>query len=114
MQCRIVILCNAIIVQMPIPVALRSKAWVRGRSLAGNVGSNPAQGGLGCLSVLNVMGCAGRSLDRWPVPVPEESYRVCVNVLVSAIKCNNKPLHERLFQHSVILTEKNQLLVMNV
>ena len=29
---------------MPIPVAARSKAWVCGRSLAGNVGSNPAGG----------------------------------------------------------------------
>ena len=29
---------------MPIPVAARSKACVRGRSIAGNVGSNPAGG----------------------------------------------------------------------
>ena len=29
---------------LPIPVAARSEAWVRGRSLAGNVGSNPAGG----------------------------------------------------------------------
>ena len=31
-------------VRMPIPVAVRSKAWVYGRSLTGIVGSNPAVG----------------------------------------------------------------------
>ena len=29
---------------LPIPVAVRSKAWVFGRSLTGIVGSNPAGG----------------------------------------------------------------------
>jgi hypothetical protein len=33
----------------PIPVAARSKAWVRGRSLAGIAGSNPAGGMNVCL-----------------------------------------------------------------
>jgi hypothetical protein len=28
---------------MPIPVAMRSKAWICGRSLTGIVGSNPAE-----------------------------------------------------------------------
>jgi hypothetical protein len=31
-------------VYTPIPVAVRSKTWVYGRSLAGIVGSNPAVG----------------------------------------------------------------------
>jgi hypothetical protein len=31
-------------VLLPIPVAVRSKAWVYGRSLTGIVGSNPAGG----------------------------------------------------------------------
>jgi len=37
-------------------VAVRSKAWVYGRSLAGIVGSNPA-GGMDVLSVLSVVCC---------------------------------------------------------
>jgi hypothetical protein len=42
---------------MPIPVVTRSKAWVCGRSLTGNVGSNPAGGGHGCLSLVSVVCC---------------------------------------------------------
>jgi hypothetical protein len=38
----------------PIPVAVRSKAWVFGRSLTGIVGSNHARG---CLSVVSVVCC---------------------------------------------------------
>jgi hypothetical protein len=34
---------------VPIPVAVRSKAWVCGRSLTGIVGSNPAKGMDVCL-----------------------------------------------------------------
>jgi hypothetical protein len=45
----------------PIPVAVRSKAWVYGRSLAGIVGSNPARGMDVCL--LWVL-CVVRSLRR--------------------------------------------------
>ena len=41
---------------MPIPVAAHSKAWVCGHSLAGNVGSNPAED-YGCLSVVSVVCC---------------------------------------------------------
>jgi len=41
---------------VPIPVAMRSKAWVCGRSLAGVVGSNPP-GGHVCLSLVNVVCC---------------------------------------------------------
>jgi hypothetical protein len=40
----------------PIPVAVRSKTWVCGRSLTVIVGSNPA-GGHGCLSVVSVVCC---------------------------------------------------------
>ena len=35
-------------------------------------------GGLGCLSVVSVVGYAGRGLGSWPIPGLEESYRVCV------------------------------------
>jgi hypothetical protein len=38
--------CN---VMVPIAVAVRSKAWVCGRSLAGIVGSNPTEGMDVCL-----------------------------------------------------------------
>ena len=38
----------------PIPVTVRSKAWVCGRSLAGIVDSNPAGA---CLSVVSVVCC---------------------------------------------------------
>jgi hypothetical protein len=37
-------------------VAVRSKAWVCGRSLTGILGSNPA-GGHGCLSLVSVVCC---------------------------------------------------------
>ena len=51
--------------QMPIPVAARSKAQVCGLSLAGIAGSNPARG-FGCLSLVNFVCCqvsaTGRSL----------------------------------------------------
>jgi hypothetical protein len=41
---------------IPIPVAVRYKAWVCGRSLTGIAGSNPT-GGHGCLSVVSVVCC---------------------------------------------------------
>jgi hypothetical protein len=37
------------ILTLPIPVAVRSKAWVYGRSLAGIMDSNPARGMDVCL-----------------------------------------------------------------
>jgi len=46
--------CNSYI--LPIPGALRSKAWVCGRSLAGIVASNPAEG-MHVLSVVRVVRC---------------------------------------------------------
>jgi hypothetical protein len=39
---------------VPIPVAVRSKAWVCGRTLAGNVGSNSA-GGMDVVSLVSVV-----------------------------------------------------------
>ena len=60
-----------------IPVAARSKAWVRGRSLAGIVVSNPAGGMDVCC------GCcvlSGRGLCDGLITRPEESYLVwCVS-----------------------------------
>ena len=46
----------------PNQVALRSKVWVWGRSLAGIVGSNPVVV-IGCLSLVSVV-CCQRSLRR--------------------------------------------------
>ena len=44
------VLINSSIVEWkPIPVAVRSKAWVCGSSLAGNAGSNPVDGIDACL-----------------------------------------------------------------
>ena len=67
-------------------------------------------GGLGYLSLVNVVGCAGRNLGSWPVPGPEDSYRVCV--LVSVMKFNNKPLHLQLIRRrshrrTFIATQRN-------
>ena len=42
--------------QWPIPLAARSKAWVCGRSLAGNLVSNPT-GGTDVLSLMSVVCC---------------------------------------------------------
>jgi len=62
----------------PIPVAVRSKAWICGRSLAGTVVSNPAGGMSGCCECCVLSGggfCVGL------VTRPEESYRMwCVCV----------------------------------
>jgi hypothetical protein len=62
---------------MPIPVAVRSKARVCGRSLAWIAGSNPA----GTLLSLCCECCvlSGRGLCDLPITRPEESYRLwCV------------------------------------
>jgi hypothetical protein len=45
-----------VIVVKPIPVAVRSKAWACGLSLAGIMGSNPAWGH-GYLSLVSVVCC---------------------------------------------------------
>jgi hypothetical protein len=70
----------------PIPVALRSNVPVCGHSLAGIVGSNPVDGMDVCLLCL----VSDIGLCEWPIPRPQESYRVCVS---SVISCNNNPLH---------------------
>jgi hypothetical protein len=62
---------------LPIPMAVRSKAWVCGRSLAEIVGSNPA-GGNACLS-FECCVLSGRCLCEELITRPEESYRLwCV------------------------------------
>jgi len=58
----------------PIPVAARTKAWVCGRSLAGNAGSNRAGG----MNICCCEGCvlSGRALCVGLITRPEASYRV--------------------------------------
>jgi len=58
-----------------VPVAARSKAWVRGHSLIGIVGSNPALGHE-CPSVVGVVCLSRRGLCDGPIPQLEESYCV--------------------------------------
>jgi hypothetical protein len=60
-----------------IAVVARSKAWVCGRSLAGNAGFIPT-GGIGII-YLSCECCvsSGRGLCYRPIPSPGESYRVC-------------------------------------
>ena len=63
---------------MPTAVAARTKAWVYGRSLAGIVGSNPADGMDVCVECRVL---SGRGLCDGPITGPEKSYRVsCVVV----------------------------------
>jgi hypothetical protein len=58
---------SIICINVPIPVAAQSKAWICGRLLAGIAGPQPA-GGMDVLSLVNVMCCqaevsaTGRSL----------------------------------------------------
>ena len=62
----------------PIPVAARSKAWVYGRSLAGIVGSNHTGG----MDVCECCVLTGRCLCDGLITRPEESYQVCLSVIV--------------------------------
>jgi hypothetical protein len=63
----------------PIPVAARSNAWVWGRSLAGNVDSNPERGRMFASCECYVL--SGRGLCDGLITVSDESYRVwCVRV----------------------------------
>jgi hypothetical protein len=59
---------------MPISVAVLSKAWICGRSLAGIVGSNPERAWISvsfeCCVLLGTGICVGL------ITPPEESYRV--------------------------------------
>jgi hypothetical protein len=65
----------------PIPVAVRSKAYVCGRLVAGVAVSIPARGLDVCLLCLYVvLSCVGRGLCDELITRPEESYRVSVCV----------------------------------
>ena len=72
-------------------------AWVCGRSFAGIVGSNPADGMDDC--PVWILCCTGRCFCDGPITRTEKSYRVCVCVCVcmcvclSIIRCNNNSLH---------------------
>jgi len=59
-------------------VAVPSKAWVCGRSLAGSAGSNRTGGMEHCV-------LSGTDLCDWPIPRLEKSYRVCVCVCVCVV-----------------------------
>jgi len=61
---------------MSMPVAVWSKVWVCGRSLARIVGSNSAAGMTVCL--LCIVCSSGRGLCDGPITRPEEAYRICV------------------------------------
>jgi hypothetical protein len=81
-----------IIIHEPIPVALRSKAWVCGRLVAGMTGSNQAPGMDVCLLSLNfVWSCVGRGLCGWHITRPEESYRVSNCDYVNADEDKSQP-----------------------
>jgi hypothetical protein len=61
----------------PIPVVVRSKAWVCGRSLAGIVGSNPTGAWMSVSCECCVL--SGRGLCDGLISRPGDSYRVwCV------------------------------------
>ena len=62
-----------LILSEPIPVAVRSKAWVCGHSLAGIAGSNPAGGMDVCL--LWMLCVVGRGLCVGLITRPEKSYK---------------------------------------
>jgi hypothetical protein len=78
-------ICISIYIDMPIPVAERSKAWVCSRSPAENAGSNSTWGMdvclFVCLFVVSVVCLSGRGLCDGLITRPEESYRLwCVIV----------------------------------
>ena len=89
-------------------MAARSKAWVCGRSIAGNAGSNPTRAWMSASSV-SVVCCqvkvsvTGRSLV---LRSPTEC--VCVCVSLSVIRCNNNPLHLRRISRKVRLSKKRR------
>jgi len=58
---------------MPVPAAVRSKAWVCGRSPAEIVDSNPT-GGIDVCFLCCVL--SNRGLCDWQITRPEESYRL--------------------------------------
>ena len=54
-------------------MAAQSKTWVHGRSLAGIVGSNPAEGTDVCVECCVL---SGRGLCNGLITCPEKSYRL--------------------------------------
>jgi hypothetical protein len=62
---------------LPISVAMRSKAWVCNRLIAGFAGSSPAEGRV-FPSLVFVVFCVGSALCDGLIIRSGESYRVCV------------------------------------
>jgi hypothetical protein len=60
---------------MPIPVAAQSKAWVSGRSLAGIVGSDPAEAWISVSCECCLLSSRGLSVAL--IARPDKSYRMC-------------------------------------
>jgi hypothetical protein len=69
------VILGTVICCWPIPLAVRSMAWVCSSSLAGIVGLNPGWGMDVCLFECCVL--SGRGLGFGLIPRPEESYRMC-------------------------------------
>jgi hypothetical protein len=84
-----VILLAYIFRLMPFPVAVRSKTWVYGRSLAGMWVRIPPGAWMSVSCECCVL--SGSGLCDGPIHRPEESYRVYVGVL-SVIRFSNNPL----------------------
>jgi len=81
--------CLPLHVSVPIAVAVRSKAWVCGRSPAEIVGSNPTGGTDVCCDCCVV---SGRGLCDELITRPEESYRLwCVVVCGLKTSCKRRP-----------------------
>ena len=72
-------------------MAARSKAWVCGSSPWGTAGLNPQGAGISISCECFAFSSTG--LCDWLINRPEESYRMCVSVSLSVIKCKNNPLH---------------------
>jgi hypothetical protein len=76
MNCGSLINCLAkVINNMPIPVVARSKSWVCGRLLVGNVGSNPV-GGHECLSLVSVL-CCQVEFSAWGWTLAQRGHTDC-------------------------------------
>ena len=76
----------------PIPVAARCKAWSCGHSLPEVAGSNPA--GVMVICLFSLLCVVRHSFCDWPIPRPEEYYRVCVCVCLCVwSECTSNTLH---------------------
>jgi hypothetical protein len=67
-------------------VAVRSQAYVWGRSIAGTAASNPADG-MNVASVMFVVCCVGSGLWDELTTHSEEFYRLCAYVCVCVCDC---------------------------